>query len=322
MSPQVTPILNGAENGTPRKDAAGVSPAAKLPASPARFFAGRRRTAVVAAVTSQGVTLQGFLGGLGTYLAHLWIGVFIVDAGLPRVLVSVFFAALTACRLIATWFAESALVTLALHGAAAGGCLLAAACVGSEPRLVLLLATAGFVDPVATMGVRLKEQADEDDDDAKDAAVQRAWTAFNVGILASYAGAALYPYLGACGMAAFSGAVAAFGAAGHLVYYLVAATPETGAAAANRSLVRAELVRILSPCNRRAKGDVDHYTLRVVVLTAMALNFVTSSGWQLAALYYETQLKFPPWVATLVMGLSTGLIAFSSKLTPLMAHGR
>ena len=54
----------------------------------------------------------------------------------------------------------------------------------------------------------------------------------------------------------------------------------------------------------------------------MALNFVTSSGWQLAALYYETQLKFPPWVATLVMGLSTGLIAFSSKLTPLMAHGR
>jgi len=88
MSPQVTPILNGAETGTtPRKDAAGVSPAAKQPASPARFFAGRRRTAVVAAVTSQGVTLQGFLGGLGTYLAHLWIGTFVVDAGLPRVLV-------------------------------------------------------------------------------------------------------------------------------------------------------------------------------------------------------------------------------------------
>ena len=138
------------------------------------------------------------------YLAHLWIGTYIVDAGLPRVLVSVFFAALTACRLIATWFAESALVTLALHAAAAGGCLLAASCVGAEPRLVLLLATAGFVDPVATMGVRLKEQADDDDDDAKDAAVQRAWTAFNVGILASYAGAALYPYLGACGMAVFS----------------------------------------------------------------------------------------------------------------------
>jgi len=252
-----------------------------------------------------------------SYLAHLWIGTFVVDAGLPRVLVSVFFAALTACRLIATWFAESALVTLALHAAAAGGCLLAAACVGSEPRLVLLLATAGFVDPVATMGVRLKEQADGDDDAKKDAAVQRAWTAFNVGILASYAGAALYPYLGACGMAVFSGAVAAVGAAGHLVY-LVAASHETGAAANNRGLVRAELVRILSPCNRRAKGDVDHYTLRVVVLTAMALNFVTSSGWQLAALYYETQLKFPPWVATLVMGLSTGLIAFSSKLTPLM----
>jgi len=59
-------MLVGAENGNPRKDAAGVSPAAKLPASPARFFAGRRRTAVVAGVTSQGVTLQGFLGGLGT----------------------------------------------------------------------------------------------------------------------------------------------------------------------------------------------------------------------------------------------------------------
>ena len=107
-------MLNGAETGTPRKDAAGVSPAAKLP-SPARFFAGRQRTAVVAGMTSQGVTLQGFLGGLGTYFAHLWIGTYIVDAGLPRVLVSVFFAALTACRLVATWFAESALVTLALH---------------------------------------------------------------------------------------------------------------------------------------------------------------------------------------------------------------
>ena len=79
-------MLVGAENGNPHKDAAGVSPAAKLP-SPARFFAGRRRTAVVAGVTSQGVTLQGFLGGLGTYLAHLWIGTFVVDAGLPRVLV-------------------------------------------------------------------------------------------------------------------------------------------------------------------------------------------------------------------------------------------
>ena len=73
LSPQVTPMLVGAETGTPHKDAAGVSPAAKLQ-SPARFFAGRRRTAVVAGVTSQGVTLQGFLGGLGTYLAHLWIG--------------------------------------------------------------------------------------------------------------------------------------------------------------------------------------------------------------------------------------------------------
>ena len=78
LSPQVTPMLVGAESGTtPRKDAAGVSPAKKLPASPARFFAGRRRTAVVAGVTSQGVTIQGFLGGLGTYLAHLWIGVWL-----------------------------------------------------------------------------------------------------------------------------------------------------------------------------------------------------------------------------------------------------
>ena len=67
-------------------------------------------------------------------------------------------------------------------------------------------------------------------------------------------------------VAAFSGAVAAVGAAGHLVY-LVAASPVSGDAARNnRGLVRAELVRILSPCNRRAKGDVDHYTLRVVVL--------------------------------------------------------
>lgn len=120
LSPSVTPTWVAAEKGAPHKDAAPPRPAVSprqasiLPAllSPF-FFPGRRKEPQCTAIA--GVTAHGFLGGLGTYLAHLWIGVFIVEAGLPRVFVSVFFAALTACRLIATWFAESALLTLRFY---------------------------------------------------------------------------------------------------------------------------------------------------------------------------------------------------------------
>ena len=151
--------------------------------------------------------------------------------------------------------------------------------------------------PATQVTVRLANDNKDAPAAEYDAAVQAAWTGCMVGCLCSVSGSILFTIVGIAGMAVLTGAVAAALTLLHARYWLA---HRNVAAAGSRALVVSEVVEMLSPWRERKRGDVDFYTLQIVMATYVACNFMVNTSLQLASLYFKEVLDQPAWVVTVV----------------------
>jgi len=80
---------------------------------------------------------------------------------------------------------------------------------GADAWLLFPAAGVGFLDPLAVVAVRLRDLGESGDAAWRDVADQAVWSAFNAGLVGSYAGGLVYAELGIRAVCAAVAVVAA-----------------------------------------------------------------------------------------------------------------
>ncbi|KAK7250074.1 hypothetical protein SO694_00006263 [Aureococcus anophagefferens] len=268
------------------------------------------------------------VGGFASHWLHLCIGLFIKDSSLGSATIVPFFVLMNLCRGVAVVSAERPARLAALHALAAGACFVSAVFLdrGSRAALVFPAAAVGLLDPLTCCGVRIRGHARSGDDAWRDAADQSVWTAFNAGLVASFSGGVLYAALGMRFLCAALGGVAAGLAA---VHAREARRPGRVRRSLSVHLFHGGSSRVnVNVSAMMCPGVTSGAMLGVksVVLISMCATFVTTLNWQLAANYYDEELRQPPSTLFAVLVVTTLLIVNGERaqlatLTPFLGHG-
>ena len=155
--------------------------------------------------------------------------------------------------------------------------------------------------------MRLRDLGESGDAAWRDKADQAVWSAFNAGLVASYAGGLVYARLG---LRVLCGAVALVAAPLACLHAAVALAewraPSYGDRGFRKLLRSLPVARMVLPCGRTLESKL--LGVRAVILTATAATFITTVDWQLAAVYYRDRMGQPPVAVFAVMVACTLVI--------------